>query len=383
MVELDRDDAVIAGLAALGEPEPILEDDLARAELTLRSFRDARRRRAWGTRAMIGVASAIAATLVIGFLVPIERSPALAIEVTSGAFELQASQLAAGDTVPTDEWMEVADARACVRVQLQEACVEPGGRVRVRSDGRLELERGRVRVEPGLAVSTEYGELASDAELELELVPESATITVHEGAATLSDARGQSVLEPGTHALADRDAPELARVARAPVHAPTGAVAVPEEDEPVITGGDSPPAVEVVAPRKATVRSNEPAKPTAGAGEMLAAARALVSTGKLEPAARAYQKLIATHPSSSEARAALVSLGRVQASRGKSSAALAAFEAYLDRGGGALSEEAHWGRISALHALGRTAERDRAIAALAAKHPRSVYLAKARKLAGG
>ena len=114
---------------------------------------------------------------------------------------------------------------------------------------------------------------------------------------------------------------------------------------------------------------------------MLAAARELAAKGELAAAASAYQKLVTTYPSAGESRAALVSLGRVQASRGRHSAALAAFERYLADGGGALAEEAQYGRIQALHALGRVAARDRAIDELAREHPRSVYLTKARALA--
>ncbi|MBX7079485.1 MAG: tetratricopeptide repeat protein, partial [Nannocystaceae bacterium] len=116
------------------------------------------------------------------------------------------------------------------------------------------------------------------------------------------------------------------------------------------------------------------------AGELLVAAREQAGRGKLAAAAATYERLLDAYPRSSEAHAALVSLGRVQASRGRHAAALSAYSRYLDGGGGPLAEEAHFGRIGALDALGRGSDRDRAIEAFATAYPRSVYLGKARAL---
>ncbi len=168
------------------------------------------------------------------------------------------------------------------------------------------------------------------------------------------------------------DAPREAR------HAVTPEVIAPEVVAPDVVVPEEPEErIERAKPSKPA-----PPREVESAGELMAAARDLAARGKLAVAAQAYEKLIATYPSSSEARAALVSLGRVQASRGKHSAAVAMFTKYLAGGGGPLGEEAHYGKIGSLHALGRTADRDKAIDALAAAHPRSVYLSKARALAG-
>ncbi len=156
---------------------------------------------------------------------------------------------------------------------------------------------------------------------------------------------------------------------------PTPAIAVPvpaPEHEVQIVAPDPP------APVRKPV-----AKPSvrASAGEMLAQARALSQAKKLGPAASAYEALIDAHPASAEARAALVSLGRIQLARGKAKPALAAFDRYLKGGTGTLTEEAHWGRIQALHASGRKRDRDAATTAFASKFPGSMYLAKAKALA--
>jgi hypothetical protein len=376
VAELEHDDAMLAGLAALGEVEAVRGEDLARAAGTLRAFKSARRQRTRARVAWAGGVAALAAAAVIA-VITVPRGPS--IEVDSGSFVLAQDRLDSGASVPTGEWMRVDDAGACLRVAERRACVGPGSRLRIAADGGIELERGRVRVDAGVAVRTPMGDLGSDAPVDFEVTPETGIVIVHEGMATLATSGWSTALEPGTHALGET--PEI--VAATP--AVTRRVPIPSappEDEPMITGGDDAPPNEAVAVRKPTPRASEP-KAVPSASEMLVAARALSSASKLESAARAYQKLIDTYPSSSEAKAALVSLGRVQASRGKHAAALAAFDAYLGRGGGALSEEAHWGKISALHALGRTADRDRAITTLAAKYPKSVYLGKARKLAGG
>ncbi|MBL8944280.1 MAG: hypothetical protein JNK45_14070, partial [Myxococcales bacterium] len=59
--------------------------------------------------------------------------------------------------------------------------------------------------------------------------------------------------------------------------------------------------------------------------------------------------------------------------------ALRAFDRYLERGG-ALAEEARWGRVRALDALGRVAPRDRAIEQLLVAHPRTIYADEARAM---
>jgi hypothetical protein len=62
---------------------------------------------------------------------------------------------------------------------------------------------------------------------------------------------------------------------------------------------------------------------------------------------------------------------------------LEAFDRYVGRGGGGLGEEARWGRVEALHRMGKKSARDRAIDRLLAAHPNTVYAPKARALRGG
>jgi hypothetical protein len=177
-------------------------------------------------------------------------------------------------------------------------------------------------------------------------------------------------------AAVDRVAPAVRARESAVVEAP---VEPPVVEPPVIE-----PEIAIVPPAPEPAPTRKPtAKPTvhASASEMLAKARDLTHAKKLGPAAAAYEALIAAHPTSAEARAAAVSLGRVQLTRGRAKPALKAFDRYLAGGAGTLAEEAHWGRIQALHALGRTSERDQATTAFASKFPGSMYLPKAKALA--
>ena len=112
---------------------------------------------------------------------------------------------------------------------------------------------------------------------------------------------------------------------------------------------------------------------------MLARARRLKGEKDLKGAERAYKELRRAWPKSPEARASAVALGQVRLKLGKARGALSAFDAYLSKGG-ALAEEARWGKVRALDALNRTAARDAAIDELFAKHPRTVYRRKAKAL---
>lgn len=131
-------------------------------------------------------------------------------------------------------------------------------------------------------------------------------------------------------------------------------------------------AAPVPAPAPAPTASEVAPKPPSAA-EMLAAARALRAQGNASGAAEGYRRLMATHPKSAEARAALLSLAELQLGPlGDPSGALRSYDAYLRSGGGGLAQEAHYGRIQALRRLGRAAEERAAIEAFVKAYPNSV-----------
>jgi tetratricopeptide (TPR) repeat protein len=114
------------------------------------------------------------------------------------------------------------------------------------------------------------------------------------------------------------------------------------------------------------------------ASDLLARARSLRSAGRYAEAAAAYRRLCAAYPRSAEARAALVSVGELQLSQlGDASEALRSFDAYL-RGGGALDQEARYGKIRALGKLGLSDEEHAEVERFVRDYPRSVQAATLR-----
>ncbi|MEX1368958.1 MAG: tetratricopeptide repeat protein [Nannocystaceae bacterium] len=141
------------------------------------------------------------------------------------------------------------------------------------------------------------------------------------------------------------------------------------------TGGETgDPAV--VAPRAAR---RSPGPHTAAA--LLERAQQLVATGDRSAAIDAYERLVDRFPDSAQAKAARVSLGRLELRRGAATRALAHFDAYLASTTGSLTEEARYGRIRALRSLGRQPQELASIDAFLAEHPGSLYAARLRKRA--
>lgn len=379
----ERGDAVTEGLAALGRVEGLRNDDCARGLSTLADFRATQRRRARVRRLSVVVCSLAAAVALTWLVVPQWRTHGF--EVDHGEFLVQQGRVASGSQVVAGEWIEPDGGRACLRVAARQVCGERGARLRVLDDDTIELGRGRVSADGALRVITAIGVLESGADgLDLVFDSEGQWLTIEGADVWLAQDGSATQLSTGARVTHAAGAIETVAVA-APVAAtpllepkPVAPTAAPATVTPAASANVAP----VGSPAKTRTRRVEDAVATASAGELLAAARALAGGGKLAAAATAYQRVIDEHPDSGESRAAWVSLGRVEADRGRHAAALSAFTRYLGGGAGPLTEEAHMGRIEALDALGRGADRDRAIEALAAAHPRSVYLTKARALGG-
>ncbi|NVB40644.1 hypothetical protein G6O69_22590 [Pseudenhygromyxa sp. WMMC2535] len=110
--------------------------------------------------------------------------------------------------------------------------------------------------------------------------------------------------------------------------------------------------------------------------ELLAAAQRELAAGEREAALALYRSLVEHHPESAAGRTARISLGRMLLGAGQHRAALAEFDAYLDEDAGrqALGEEARYGRIRCLRALGRDAELRAAMDDFTSRHPGSLHL---------
>ena len=135
------------------------------------------------------------------------------------------------------------------------------------------------------------------------------------------------------------------------------------------------------APEPLPAAPAEPAVKPPSAGELLESARKLRAQGNTSGAAEAYRRLMAVHPKSAEAHAALLSLAELQLGPlGDPSGALRSYDAYL-RSGGGLAQEARYGRIQALRRLGRAAEEQAAVDEFVKAYPNSVQ-ARALKARG-
>jgi tetratricopeptide (TPR) repeat protein len=103
----------------------------------------------------------------------------------------------------------------------------------------------------------------------------------------------------------------------------------------------------------------------------LARAQTSRKQGQYLEAARNYQMILSRFPSSSEAAATRLSLGDLQLSQlGAPEAALNSFRQYLTAGG-ALRQEASYGEIRALRALGRSEEARSLARKFSASYPQS------------
>jgi len=109
------------------------------------------------------------------------------------------------------------------------------------------------------------------------------------------------------------------------------------------------------------------------ADALLKDAQVLVAAGRTEEAMAAYRLLLARYPRSPEARASLVSLGRLSLSADDAAPALEQFNRYLDGGSGPLDAEARYGRVRALRLLSRSVEERSAIIDFLARHDDSIY----------
>jgi tetratricopeptide (TPR) repeat protein len=120
-------------------------------------------------------------------------------------------------------------------------------------------------------------------------------------------------------------------------------------------------------------RPRHPHEAREGADDLLKSAQTLLGEGRTEEAVGAYKLLLSRYPSSAEARAALISLGRLSLGGGSAEEALGYFDRYLAGPDGPLRVEARYGRIQALRRLGRTADERSAIHEFLARHSDSVY----------
>lgn len=134
------------------------------------------------------------------------------------------------------------------------------------------------------------------------------------------------------------------------------------------------PLVEIETERR------ERREPAATAAELLTRATEARRAGEYREAARLYERLQRTYPTSREARVSQIALGRVRLDHlDDPRGALAQFRSYLTSNrSGALAEEARVGAALALRRLGRAGEERAAWEELLRHHPLSIHADDAR-----
>jgi tetratricopeptide (TPR) repeat protein len=122
--------------------------------------------------------------------------------------------------------------------------------------------------------------------------------------------------------------------------------------------------------------------PPPSATHLLAKAQKERSQKQYAQALKSYQSLFRLYPTSKEASLARVSAAQLMLSQGQPGPALAAFDAYERSGGGALAQEAHYGKIQALRALGRAEQERTEIRRFLELYPSSLQSASLKRRLG-
>jgi TolA-binding protein len=150
-----------------------------------------------------------------------------------------------------------------------------------------------------------------------------------------------------------------------------------ETTRPSEAPAPAPPSVFIA------VKAPAPAEATETAASIFDAANEARRKGDYARAVSLDRRLQITYPSSREAHVSYATVGRLLLDRGDAAAALASFDRYQARGGGALDEPVLVGRATALERLGRPDEARMAWATLLSSFPDTPYAEHARMRVDG
>lgn len=282
--------------------------------------------------------------LQAGHLVPMPPMDMASAE--AAAIAPEPWQLASGSarltapspTLPIDQTLSVESA-LCVERLGHSICADAGSRVMARSSGALALHSGTatVRSEDAKDIRVELDDVTVRAASHSVVIIEHQTagwsVTVESGTATVTELGLARRLEAGESLQRDS---------------------------------------------RSTATAAPSAKRTVKASTLLARARSRRRDRDPRGAMQTYAELIRQHPRSPAAQTARMSLAQLQLDQGSAKDALRSFRGYLKRGG-ALSEDAAYGEIRALRALGRTSDAKRAARAFTQRYPGSPYGAKLKR----
>jgi ferric-dicitrate binding protein FerR (iron transport regulator) len=307
------------------------------------------------------------------------------LAVVTPGVTLDGNGVAAGSAVRSGQKLETRAAGACLRLDRDvRACLAPGSVARIESlqdDVVISLESGALAadlgVQPaGTSFSVQNGSRlvrAIGTRFGLQIAASSAVLSVLSGTVEVrGDGASYRVSAPGRTELGshriDQLSPDAQRATERVLALVLPSAAAPEEAPP-------PESEPGAAPGRVSPGAPAPSASAESAGELLSRAREQRASGSMKDAAKAYRRLIGEHPGSAEAHTARVALGQLElSSLSNAAAALAQFTEYLRRGG-PLEQEARYGQVRALAALGRAAEERRAIEAFLAKYPKAMQSA--------
>ena len=296
-------------------------------------------------------------------------TPVGSVVLTSGAgVEVDGRAVAVGQKLPKGSVVLARSGVACLALDPSvRACVARGTLLRVDAvgaDRRLALLGGKIAAEldpqpagTSFGITTREGSaIAVGTAFSVEVPPGDAPVVtrVMHGTVVVRAAGGREQL---VHA----------HEAASMTTAPTPLSAIDESrDRALLAPTVTAEPVDASAPAPASPRASVEATETAAT--LLAAAREKRALGDADGAAAAYRDLFARHPASVEAHTALVPWGEMLLGRGDATTALDAFDRYVAKGG-PLLEEASFGRIRALRALGRVDDARAATDTFVARFP--------------
>ncbi|HEY6878188.1 MAG TPA: hypothetical protein VI299_09215 [Polyangiales bacterium] len=360
---------------------------------------------------------------------PQERARLVAAEVLTKATVSQARSLEVdgelaqvGDDVPVGAALFARGGVACLHVEPGvRVCAREGSSFRMASLGnerRIELRSGKLEAElDPQPAGTSFGVLTRDGvsiavgtAFSVELPPNGPAITRVIHGTVLVRNRSGAEQRVTAHQMTRVDVPTEVRpleeespgvrlveseppsVIAEPVRASARAVGlepvkVPEPSTVSLESVKAPPAPVAEQPgpvaeqpgpvaaqpgpaAEPRVRESFENEKEPTAFELLTKAREERARGDVEAALASYRTLLARHAESAEAQAARVPYGEMLLSRRDAFAALHVFDQYLERGG-ALAEEASFGRVRALRALGQRYAEAKALSAFLQAYPNS------------
>jgi hypothetical protein len=306
---------------------------------------------------------------------PAPAATVILASTSGGLIEIDGRAGAIGQALSLGSVLFAREGSACVVIEpAVRACVTTGSLIRVAAVGahrRIELLGGKIAAEldrqragTSFGIMTREGSaIAVGTAFSVEVPAGNAPVVtrVLHGTVVVRSSAGAEQ-EVSAHEMSSMR--ELRRAVLPPVEEARDLALLREV--PRIVG-----AVPPVPSSGASAMAMPNVAPSTSAPELLAAARERRARGDLDGASTAYRDLLRRHGSSAEAHAALVPFGELRLAAGGAVAtqeALDSFDRYLKRGG-SLEQEATFGRIRALRALGRTAEERKTIEAFVKRFP--------------